>query len=66
MNMTWSQWKAYLANNELPRFEKLPQGNPDDFIVWGDGEFDRVFSELHEERKNPPIQFERLPDEGLL
>jgi hypothetical protein len=47
---------------------KLPEPNPDDFIVWGEGEFEKVYKNYCDtyEKQYPAVQSERVPDEGLL
>jgi hypothetical protein len=58
--------------NDTYAVPKLPEPNPEDFIVWGEGEFEKVFAALYpnghrrETEKYPATQFERAPDEGLL
>lgn len=67
--MTYQEILAMIERKkETYQVPRLPEGDPDDFIVWGEGEFEEVYRNYCETmaRKNPPVQFERAPDEGLL
>jgi hypothetical protein len=47
--MTYEQWKVYLASPEPDHIDAPKDGlNPDDFIVWGEGEFEQAMEEMEE------------------
>lgn len=45
--VTWAEWVAFLASEEPAKIE-VPKENlsEDDFIVWGEGGFERALQEL--------------------
>ncbi len=56
-----------LANKaDTLRVEKLPEPNPDDYIVWGEGEVDQALAELAEiEAANDPHDCTSIATDGV-